>query len=347
MSDPSDHPITPGLQTALALSYVAYSGSGIPRHLFLHPDRRILELIETTLKEIPVLCGATGEADWRVVWGPAVYTFKDGIFEDNAMFVVQRVSRPSEHTIAVRGTSSTSILDWIEEDLRVLHKQSWPVPEGVPVEGDPQVSESTHIGLDILLNQLTPDSGVPGEGSSLSSFLTGLMISGPAQLQFTGHSLGGALAPTLALWFRQSQGLPDGWDPFSRAAVSAVTFAGPTAGNMDFAALSDRLLGDRCLRIHNTLDIVTHGWDHDSLATVPPLYQAGGITMDGAEKLLFDALMLTLSDYEQIQSSIPMTWTIQPGAQYSGFFEQAGTQHFDSYPALLGMPELTGQIQRL
>ena len=347
MSDPSASKITPGLQTALSLSYVAYSGSGIPRHLFLHPDRRILNLIETTLKQIPVLCSATGEADWRVVWGPAVYTFKDGIFEDNAMFVVQRLSRPSEYTVAVRGTSSTAILDWIEEDLRVFHKQPWTVPEGVSVEGDPRVSESTHIGLDILLNQLTPESAVPGGGRNLSSFLAGLIPSGPIQLQFTGHSLGGALAPTLALWFRQSQGQADGWDPNSQASISAVTFAGPTAGNKDFAALSDSLLGNRCLRIHNTLDIVTHGWNHHSLATVPALYQTGGISMDTAEKLLLDGLMLTLSDYEQIESSIPMTWTIQPGKQYSGFFAQAGTQHYDSYPALFGMPELTGQIQRL
>lgn len=347
MSNPPELPITPELQAALSLCYVAYSGTGIPRHLFLNPDRRILNLIESTMKQIPALCSATGESDWRVVWGPAVYTFKDGIFEDNAMFVVQRLSRPSEYTVAVRGTSSTSILDWIEEDLRVFHKQPWPLPDGVTPQGDPQVSDSTHIGLDILLNQLTPAGGLPGAGLDLATFLAGLISFGPVQLQFTGHSLGGALAPTLALWFRQSQGLPKGWDPAGKASVSAVTFAGPTAGNKDFAALSDRLLGDRCLRIHNTLDIVTHGWDQDSLATVPTLYQAGGISMDTAEKLLFDGLMLTLSDYAQIESSIPMTWTIQSGGQYRGFFQQAGTQHFDSYPALLGVPELTGQIQRL
>jgi hypothetical protein len=347
VSESTQFQVTLDEQIAVSLCYVAYSGSGIPRHLFFHPDRRILDLINTTMPNIPVLCSAPGEVDWRVVWGPAVYTFKHGKYQDNAMFVVQRISRPSEYVVAIRGTNGTSVLDWIEEDLRVFHKKPWEVPDGVNVEGDPQVSESTQIGLDILLNQLTPESDVPGGSQNLASFLTSLIDSDPVDLRFTGHSLGGALAPTLALWFRQSQGLPDGWDPYSRASISAVSFAGPTAGNVDFAALSDRLLGDRCLRIHNTLDIVPHGWDRDTLATVPDLYKSGGITMDTAEKLLFDGLMLTLNDYEQIERSIPMTWKIQPGDQYNGFFKQAGTQHFDSYPSLLDLPELTSLILRL
>lgn len=347
MNDSSAAAATPEVLTALSFSYLAYSGAGIPRHLFLHPDRRALQLIESTIPGIPVLCSAADEPDWRVIWGPVVYTFKDGIFEDNAMFVAQRISRPSEYIIAIRGTNSTSILDWLEEDLRVFHKQPWPVPEGLSVQGSPLVSDSTHIGLDILLNRLTPGQDVPGGGRNLATFLATLTSFGPLSLCFTGHSLGGALAPSLALWFRQSQGQPGGWDPGSQSIISTITFAGPTAGNQDFAALSDQLLKDHCLRIHNTLDIVPQGWNRASLAAVPDLYKAGGISMDAAEKVLFDGLMLTLSDYGQIEKSIPLTWTIQSGAQYHGFFKQAGTQHYDSYPALLGMPGLTDLIQPL
>ena len=345
MSEAPPFQPTADQRMAVCLSYIAYSGSNIPQHLIHTASQRTLELIQATIPRIDVLCTAPGQADWQVVWGPALYTFREGILQDNAMYVVQRISDPTQYVIAIRGTNGASILDWLVEDLRVFDKKNWTVPPGVQVTGNPQVSEATNIGLNILLNELTPDPGLPGAGLDISSWLSSL-TGQPVNLLFTGHSLGGALAPTLALWFRQSQGLPGGWDPANNATISAISFAGPTAGDADFAQFSDRLLGNRCLRVHNTLDIVPHGWDKAGLAAVRTLYQAGGITLHFLENAMLDALLLSLNDYDQIKNSQPMTWTIRPGAAYNGFFKQAGTQHYDSYPDLLDVPELNSLIQR-
>ena len=338
---------SPDEQIAVSLAYIAYSGSDIPRHLFLHPDRRILDLIETTMPRVPVLRAASGEVDWRVVWGPAIYSFELSTYQDNAMFVVERISRPSEYLVVIRGTNGIALLDWIEEDLRVFHKVDWEVPGGIEVHGRPQISKATQIGLNALLNKLRVGEGLPGAGQDLGTFLTGVADSGSVDIRFTGHSLGGALAPTLALWFRQCQGLQRGWDPASNASISTISFAGPSAGNVAFAELSDALLGDRCERIHNTLDIVPLGWDTATLSTLPALYLAGGITMNLVEKAFLGLLLESLHDYRQIERSKAATWAVQPGSAYDGFFKQAETQHFDAYPILLGLPELTGLIQRL
>ena len=345
MSEVAPFQPTVDQRIAVSLAYIAYSGSNIPQHLVQTASQRTLGLIQTAIQSIPVLCTADGKADWEVVWGPALYTFKEGILEDNAMYVAQRISNPNQYVIAIRGTNGSSILDWMVEDLHVFNKVNWTSPPEVQATGNPQVSDATDIGLNILLSELKPDAGMPGAGMDITTWLARL-TDHPVSLLFTGHSLGGALAPTLALWFRQYQGLAQGWDPDNNATISAISFAGPTAGDADFALLSDRLLGERCLRVNNTLDIVPHGWDKAGLAAVRTLYQAGGITLHLLESAMLDFLIDRLNDYDQIDNSLPLTWTIRPGVAYNGFFKQAGTQHYDSYPVLFGVPELNTVIKR-
>ena len=87
----------------------------------------------------------------------------------------------------------------------------------------------------------------------------------PLDVTVTGHSKGGALSSTFALLLAQTRG-EDGvpaamrWDRAGTATVSCYSYAGPTAGNAAFAALSDRVIGDRCHRITNRLDVVPHAW---------------------------------------------------------------------------------------
>jgi hypothetical protein len=115
-------------------------------------------------------------------------------------------------------------------------------------------------------------------GTSLQQFLAGVVAhtAAPVDVYVTGHSKGGALCTTLALWLADTQGRtqPRGaqWDPERKATVHAYAFAGPTPGNGAFARRVDAILKDRCHRIANHLDVVPHAWATDDLKKIPDLY---------------------------------------------------------------------------
>ncbi len=49
-------------------------------------------------------------------------------------------------------------------------------------------------------------------------------------------------------------------------------FAGPTAGDADFAAYSDARIGEDTHRVFNPYDIVPKAWDIATLEQIPDLY---------------------------------------------------------------------------
>lgn len=117
-------------------------------------------------------------------------------------------------------------------------------------------------------------------GEDLLSFLSRTIEDAENDLEIvvTGHSKGGALSATAALWLADTQGgsewVPEDerWDPERKATVSCYSFAGPTAGNAAFAAHSDAVIGDRCHRVANPLDVVTNAWQVEDLRGIPTLY---------------------------------------------------------------------------
>ena len=91
----------------------------------------------------------------------------------------------------------------------------------------------------------------------------------------TGHSKGGALATTVALWLKDALASPDAgeqWDGGRGARVSCYAFAAPTPGNAAFADRIDRVLASDHHHLRNRHDIVTHAWQADELARIPDLY---------------------------------------------------------------------------
>ncbi len=332
---------------AVSMAYLAYSGEQII--LRDNADEsvpiQILDIIHKTIPLISVLLDANKAPDWKIVWGPTIYTFSDAILQDNMMFVAQQISEPSNYIVAIRGTNQLALLDWTKEDFKVCRKVAWPLPEGVNV-GKAKISRATHIGFDALLNKMIPVKGLPGEGKSITQFLTEIASNGKIQVMFTGHSLAGALAPTLALWFKQQQDSNNGngWDGKRNATISTITFAGATAGNHDFANYSDQLFGEHCQRIWNALDIVPHAWEIKTLKEMPDIYQSAGIRMPFVLRMLLKVIELTVRDYQQIKNGIPFSWTIQPN--HDSYLSQVGVQHSDSYPVMLEVPELNEVIDR-
>ncbi|MGV7222638.1 MAG: lipase family protein [Nitrospinales bacterium] len=317
----------------LVMAYLSYIGEQLtdPKN----ETKIILNRINNVMNATPQLWGVRpNQSDWEVVWGPAIYTFFPAKYQDNGMFVARQKSNPANYIVAIRGTNFIAVLDWVLEDFDVLFTREW-----VGGSGSPRISEATHLGVYVLYDDLIPNPGLPGENQSLRTFLKAAAKDHPINVSFTGHSLGGALAPTLALLFAQDQGQAEGWDPNNHARISSTSFAGATAGNADFAAQSLKVLGKNMRRIQNMNDVVPHAWQTSTMNQLEGLYSSSGIEMPwemkGFLKLAID--FTKDKDYTQINYSIPFTYDINKDKDT--YKAQMGYQHSYSYPLYLLGPK--------
>lgn len=193
-------------------------------------------------------------------------------------------------------------------------------------------------------------------GTTVLEFLRSAVRQAPANVEITvtGHSKGGALAPTFALALDQLRGKDhvrrrDRWDPDEQATVHCYSFAGPTAGNAAFAELSDRVIGDRCHRIANRLDIVPHAW-------MPrPTPRARGLYIENIPRVYGDEVHelrglrklagAVAADVEPLgYTHVGKHVTLLDGAvdpKRRLFLEQVAYQHMEAYLELLGLGSLT------
>lgn len=267
---------------------------------------------------------------WLLAWGPAVYKFADADLDDNMMYVVRDARDPAHLAIATRGTNYKAILDWLIEDFEVHQQVAWKYGKA-PRRA--RIAQGTSDGLGIL-QTMVPAAG-PAPGIPLSQFLAAEAKDHPGlQIDVTGHSLGGALAPTLALWLADTRA---DWDPRQQARIAVHSLAGPTAGNAAFAAYSDSRLGAATDRMHNPLDVVPLAWNCKTMKTIADLYrplapadQLERAAIDGARDLV------KCKGYTQIRPDAPpLPAALNP--QAPGFADQAGWQHTCGYRCALGL----------
>ena len=236
----------------VCMAFLSYIGETLKQDE--HTAHTIYKQIHAAIPQLPPLLNGTS-ADWQIVWGPAIYTYPGVKEQDSGMFVVQQISNSTNYVLAIRGTNAKALEDWLKEDFDVLPMKDWSGCKGA------KISKATDNGIQLLLHKLTPDTGLPAAGQSITEFLQRIS-SQPITISFTGHSLGGALAPTLALWFKEKQ---ESWDTKGHATISCTAFAGATAGNDTFADYSNTLFKDNPIRrIHDTNDIVPHAWNKES-----------------------------------------------------------------------------------
>lgn len=307
-----------------ALAFIAYLGE----HLTGSDDEVEIKLapcLEQELAKQPLT-----KDRWTLAWGPAVYKFAGADLDDNMLYVVKNAHDPSHLVIATRGTNADAILDWLVEDFEVEGQVAWKygtAPKGA------KIARGTSDGLDIL-RTMVPAAG-PVAGKTLSQFLAEYGKGQPAlQIDVAGHSLGGALAPTLALWLADTRA---DWDPGQTARIAVHSLAGPTAGNAAFAAYSDSRIGTATDRMHNPLDIVPLAWNCFTMGTIAGLYKPFAepdlvlrAALDGARDLV------RKKGYTQIRRDAPPLRSAL-NKEESGFVDQVGWQHTCGYYCALGL----------
>jgi hypothetical protein len=220
-------------QIMLSFAYLAYSGELITTS---NPGSTILGYINSAMPQIPPI--ASPNPTWEVVWGPVTYTVPGALLQDNMMYVVQNQTDTSQFAIAIRGTNFISQLNWMMDDFDLIQLMPWPPASGTTSNG--QISEGANIGLAALLGMTWTNS--EGTVLTLVDFLTQATAAANKTINIctTGHSLGGMLSSTLALYLYEIQST---WDPNNIGNISCISFAGPTAGNAEFATYSDSVFG--------------------------------------------------------------------------------------------------------
>ncbi len=232
--------------------------------------------------------------DWQLVWGPGNYQILGSKGKsDNSAFVVHSPSQDA-YILAIAGTNANGLLDWLVEDFLVGPEflVKWPmttqqapglplvllppvtIPVGQVVPTDRMIATGTAYGVYLLLTNMVQSQYAPTPKLTLQGFLSQLEqnTNGTTKLIVTGHSLGGALSPTVANWARDTL---VGKDPRWGNHVFALPTAGPTPGNAAYAAdwdakfpqcavavNSGNIVNSLNALVYNQADVVPHAWQY-------------------------------------------------------------------------------------
>lgn len=315
------------------------------------------------------------EGKWSVVWGPAVFeaTESSTSYADNVMYVAASPDQ-SVYVVAIAGTNGSSDYDKKDEDNSVnttkLFKDAFPrlPPYSVPsgINPWPALSTGTAQGVNNLLgmtDKLTTQK-------SLVDFLKSLSATGSKTLIFGGHSLGGALAPTLALALFNPSGGPIKTANWGHVYVLPV--AGPTPGNAGLSQFFSQVFPTTPANvpqpqpqyawnqdIWNSLDAVPHAWVVKMIKSIPTLYPArwvlGQVPWD-----ITNAVNNAVGASE-LGGALPGPYTQLPNIETKGtfrgpafdgskgitiedqFWAEVIYQHLDAYNILFGIQDLISE----
>lgn len=301
-------------QIIYSLNSIANAPSG--RHgTVAELEQYATEVITEVLADSRVI-GLIGQ--WQLVWGPAVYQVTGSTVADNAMYVAQSKTDKSQFVVAISGTNPISAYGWIVEDIVINPPVNWPYGTAGAAAG--QITHGTSVGLNVLLNILK------GGDNTLHQYLAGQVSNSGSALTITvtGHSLGGALSPSVALALLDTEGLPltdpNGWDPDSKSQIAVEPTAGPTPGNATWADYYGYRLGSATDRLWNRIDIVPHAWQISMLKEVPNIYEPTIPENELVQSLVGLAIANSkaFGDAEQIRPDVPgLPGQIDPNIELS------------------------------
>ena len=283
--------------------------------------------------------------NWSVVWGPQITESAIVSGEaDHAMFVA-RSTATNDLVVAIAGTSLRSLFDATVDDLGVGALVRFA---GMP---DAAISNGTANGISALQTMTDPRTT-----QTLRDFLDALPPTN-ADLIFTGHSLGGALAPALALDLVVNQRLAT--EKFQHIYV--YPSAAPTPGNAAFVQLFAKTFpaaGEHPFdawnqNVRNTRDAIPRAWA--ALSELPALYPElhGGRPIACVQTLVDDLLRPALKGnayadlpFVAFEGTFNGSLDVPGGGTGCAWLRQMVYQHSDAYYAAL-LPELRRSLPAL
>lgn len=239
------------------------------------------------------LTKALQNKDWEVAWGPRVFKAnptdtKEG--PEAVWYAAKSKSKPI-CVVAVAGTAVYSQTAWQEINFavdKIVDFDKWvdswkggsinepPVFQGTPNPRQAYCSLGTCRGVKIIV---TNPSNAVQKGKRLYEYLNDTVIPSKQQIIFTGHSLGGAIAPTVAYSLLQSK-----FCKFERVQIYPSAGASPGNGvfSKNFASAFET-----ARNLFNVWDVVPNAWG----ISAPPLQNMINIRekIYTREKALLDA----------------------------------------------------------
>ncbi|KAF9490939.1 hypothetical protein BDN71DRAFT_140869 [Pleurotus eryngii] len=309
---------------------------------------------------------------WRVVWGPVAWKLNPddtSSSADHSFYVARNAAADwggrdlwNTYVIAIAGTATNSDVDFHEDvDIdRIVDFETFASGGGssapVPVDPDSIDPLKAYIALGTAngVNRLLTIRSA-GDGTTLSQFLRRIPAVDDTRIVFTGHSLGGALSPTIALTALKAGILSN----ISPGNTFAYPIAGPTPGNRPFADLFAEsfplvTVGPSAYQVWNAniwnhYDIVPHAWNIGSvegqnLWDILRIYGdlPSGLALEVALAIVYETnTRITPSgiDYVPIQGSRILPVPAPPTPQtFDELLAIAGPQHVQEYIRFVGAP---------
>ena len=260
-----------------------------------------------------------------IAWGPVAYK-DDEVFSESLMYVVKdrALGSESEYTLVIRGTNPVSLVSWIFQDLNVAGQTPWSRQSTHTVSTSSYISKATDTSLGI-------HKRLASGGNTVLDWLTLMIGQNPQhkiKLNVCGHSLGGLMSTTFALWLHDELAYQKLLD---RVDLRVYAFAGPTAGNGTYAAYLADSLGDRYTCYVNDYDIAPCVWSEAGMERLPGIY-GDAIPMNDFEEKLYELLCLQVKNMDYAPpgnaSGIP---SAPNGKLGDGYILQAIYQHVFPY----------------
>ena len=327
--------------------------------------------------EIPLI-----GADWQLVWGPVVTKMSDDAQSGpgNAWYMAFHPRLQFEdgsihptYVIAIASTPQKSTDVWKKQNFSVhavTDFKAWAdggirdAPEVVQRKDVRWIQKGTYIAsgtvnaVHKLLTTPAPKGATSAEWTLLS-YITKQGKSTSHRIIVTGYSLGGALAPSLALAL-----LLDGCIPADR--ILSYPIAGPSPGNKRFVELFVKNMPARKppgagsyqgwnLNLVNQLDVVPQAWCISSLISrkqhlgnIPTLY--GEPAMNVIKNAIWAAKFWSVFSgvmYKPLPSQyFSGTLPARPPNTTNTFLEIAAQQHYEAYFKEVGIPVPPPEIRQ-
>jgi hypothetical protein len=258
-----------------------------------------------------------------------------GVTAGNQMYVC-RAPLTDQWIVVIRGSTTDPWqeafwIDWFEQDLTTLHQE--PLPFASPYNGGSMISWGTLQGFEDLIGMRDARTGL-----TLVEYLQNNATFEPGSIAVIGHSLGGALASVLTPYLYETLGRPNNISP---DCFLPITFAAPTAGDINFAGYLQDLFSGYPFRFQNSQDVIPHAWDLAGLDWILASFNPAPKLNDFLYGLVDTTWWLLYEgSYFYTQPGIAVA---TPGSVqgYYWWFEEAGYQHAgETYLGMYGAPSV-------